>query len=224
VRILLPDGHIIIEDATVSIASGERVLIVGDTGRGKSTLFRAVAGLWPWGSGTILTPPLKTLAFLPQRPYLPLGTLRNAMSYPDPPDAFSDADVRRALERCDLDNLITKLDRVERWDKELSLGEQERLAFARLLLHKPGWVFLDEATAALDEDSQRHVMSLFDDELKNTTVLSIGHRPDLAAYHTRTLQLVHGRDGERLRLKPPPTLPPRRWLQRLDDWLRSVRS
>ena len=169
------------------------MLIVGDTGRGKSTLFRAVAGLWPWGSGTILTPPPEAMAFLPQRPYLPLGTLRNAMSYPSPPDAFPDADVRARLERCDLGNLIAKLDRVERWDQELSLGEQERLAFARLLLHKPGWVFLDEATAALDEDSQRHVMGLFDAELKDTTVLSIGHRPDLAVYHTRTLQLVHGR-------------------------------
>ena len=222
VRILLPDGHIIIEDATVSVMPGERVLIVGDTGRGKSTLFRAVAGLWPWGSGTILTPPPEAMAFLPQRPYLPLGTLRNALSYPSLPDAFSDADVRQALERCDLGNLITKLDQVERWDRELSLGEQERLAFARLLLHKPGWVFLDEATAALDEDSQRRVMSLFDGELKNTTVLSIGHRPDLAAYHTRTLQLVHGRDGERLKLKPhlaPP--PPRHWLQLFNDWLRA---
>src|SRR5664279_3930796 len=162
VRILLPDGHVIIEDATVSIAPGERVLIVGETGRGKSTLFRAVAGLWPWGSGTILTPAPGAMAFLPQRPYLPLGTLRNALSYPSPADAFPDADVRQALERCDLGNLITKLDQVERWDNELSLGEQERLAFARILLHKPGWVFLDEATAALDEDSQRHVMSLFD--------------------------------------------------------------
>jgi vitamin B12/bleomycin/antimicrobial peptide transport system ATP-binding/permease protein len=225
VRILLPDGHIVIEDATVSIAPGERVLIVGETGRGKSTLFRAVAGLWPWGSGTILTPPPGAMAFLPQRPYLPLGTLRNALSYPSPSDAFPDADVRQALERCDLGNLITKLDQVERWDNELSLGEQERLAFVRLLLHKPGWVFLDEATAALDEDSQRHVMSLFDGELKNTTVLSIGHRPDLAAYHTRTLQLVHGRDGDRLKLKPPPAPPsPRDWLQRIEDWLRSVRS
>src|SRR5664279_708780 len=224
VRILLPDGHIIIEDATVSITAGERVLIVGDTGRGKSTLFRAVAGLWPWGSGTILTPPPGAMAFLPQRPYLPLGTLRNALSYPSPPDAFPDADVRQALDRCDLGNLIAKLDQVERWDKELSLGEQERLAFARLLLHKPGWVFLDEATAALDEDSQRRVMALFDDELKQTTVLSIGHRPDLAVYHTRTLQLVHGRDGDRLKLKPPPAPPPpRRWLQRLDDWLRAIR-
>ncbi|MGZ5906415.1 MAG: hypothetical protein ACXWKQ_13795 [Reyranella sp.] len=110
----------------------------------------------------------------------------------------------------------------------MSLGEQERLAFARLLLHKPGWVFLDEATAALDEDSQRHIMGLFDAELKNTTVLSIGHRPDLAVYHTRTLQLVHGRDGARLRLKPivlppppPPPPPPRLWRQRLGDWWRS---
>jgi putative ATP-binding cassette transporter len=184
-----------------------------------------VAGLWPWGSGKILTPPPEAMAFLPQRPYLPLGTLRNALSYPSPSDAFPDGDVRQALERCDLGHLISKLDQVERWDNELSLGEQERLAFVRLLLHKPGWVFLDEATAALDEDSQRHVMSLFDGELKNTTVLSIGHRPDLAAYHTRTLQLVHGREGDRLKLKPPfiPP-PPRHWLQRLEDWLRTVRS
>nr|AWM09020.1 hypothetical protein CIT39_23005 [Bradyrhizobium symbiodeficiens]QDF39603.1 ATP-binding cassette domain-containing protein [Bradyrhizobium symbiodeficiens] len=199
--------------------------IVGDTGRGKSTLFRAVAGLWPWGSGTILTPAPEAMSFLPQRPYLPLGTLRNALSYPSPADAFLDADVRQALERCDLGDLIPKLDKTERWDKELSLGEQERLAFARLLLHKPGWVFLDEATAALDEDSQRRVMRLFDDELKRTTVLSIGHRPDLAVYHTRTLQLVHGRDGDRLKLKPPPAPPPpRRWLQRLDDWLLTIRT
>ena len=225
VRVLLPDGHIVIDDATVSIAPGERVLIVGDTGRGKSTLFRAVAGLWPWGSGTILTPPPGAMAFLPQRPYLPLGTLRNALSYPSATDAFPDPDIRKALERCDLGNLIPKLDRTERWDRELSLGEQERLAFARLLLHKPGWVFLDEATAALDEDSQRRVMRLFDDELKQTTLLSIGHRPDLAVYHTRTLQLVHGLDGDRLKLKPPPAPPPpRRWLQRLDDWLLAIRS
>jgi putative ATP-binding cassette transporter len=223
VRILLPDGHIVIDDATASITPGERVLIVGDTGRGKSTLFRAVAGLWPWGSGTILTPPPKAMSFLPQHPYLPLGPLRNALSYPSPPDAFLDADVRQALERCDLGKLIPKLDTTERWDKELSLGEQERLAFARLLLHKPAWVFLDEATAALDEDSQRRVMALFDDELKQTTVLSIGHRPDLAVFHTRTLQLVHGRDGDRLKLKPPPAPPPpRRWLQRLDDWLLKI--
>ena len=226
-RILLPDGHIIIEEASASFRPGDRVLIVGETGAGKSTLFRAVAGLWPWGSGTILTPPPEAMAFLPQRPYLPLGTLRNAITYPSPPDSFSVATVRRALERCDLAGLVGKLDQVERWDHELSLGEQERIAFARLLLHKPGWVFLDEATAALDEESQHHIMGLFDAELKNPTLLSIGHRPDLAAYHTRTLQLVHGRDGARLKLKPivtppVPPPPPRRWLQRVGDWWRAI--
>jgi len=222
VRILLPDGQIVIEDANVTVMPGERVLIVGETGSGKSTLFRAVAGLWPWGSGTILTPPLKTMAFLPQRPYLPLGTLRNALTYPAAPDACPDADVRKALERCDLAHLIAKLDEAARWDKELSLGEQERLAFARLVLNKPSWVFLDEATAALDEESQARVMGLFNDELKDTTLLSIGHRPDLAVYHTRTLQLIHGHDGDRLRIKPPAELPPPpHWLQRLAGWLTS---
>jgi putative ATP-binding cassette transporter len=226
VRILLPDGHIIIEEASATFAPGDRVLIVGETGAGKSTLFRAVAGLWPWGSGTILTPPPESMAFLPQRPYLPLGTLRNAVTYPSPPNACSNADVQRALRRCDLGSLVPKLDRVERWDRELSLGEQERIAFVRLLLHKPGWIFLDEATAALDEESQRRIMSLFDDELKNATLLSIGHRPDLAVYHNRTLQLIHGREGARLRLKPtsvPPArpAPPQHWWQRIADRWRS---
>ena len=226
VRILLPDGHIIIEEASASFAPGDRVLIVGETGAEKSTLFRAVAGLWPWGSGTILTPPPTSMAFLPQRPYLPLGTLRNVVTYPSPPDAYSDADIRQALRRCDLGSLVTRLDRVERWDRELSLGEQERIAFARLLLHRPGWIFLDEATAALDEESQRHIMGLFDEELKNATLLSIGHRPDLAVYHTRTLQLVHGREGARLKLKPTTIPPPRpsppwRWWQRLAGQWRS---
>jgi putative ATP-binding cassette transporter len=142
------------------------------------------------------------MAFLPQRPYLPLGTLRNAVTYPSTPEEVSDEDIRRALKRCDLGQFLDKLDTVERWDKELSLGEQERLAFARLLIHRPRWIFLDEATAALDGGSQRHIMSLFDDELKDSTVLSIGHRPDLAEYHTRTIQLLHGKEGARLRFKP----------------------
>jgi putative ATP-binding cassette transporter len=162
------------------------------------------------------------MAFLPQRPYLPLGTLRNALTYPAAPGACSDADVRKALERCDLAHLVAKLDEAGRWDKELSLGEQERLAFARLVLNKPSWVFLDEATAALDEQSQARVMGLFNEELKNTTVLSIGHRPDLAAYHTRTLQLIHGNNGDQLRIKPPAAPPPpQHWLQRLAGWLTS---
>ena len=202
VRILRPDGQIIIEDASAAVMAGDRVLIVGETGAGKSTLFRAVAGLWPWGSGTIMTPPLEGMAFLPQRPYLPLGTLRYALTYPTASNKFSEAEVQQALTRVDLSRLVHELDRDGRWDRELSLGEQQRLAFARLILHKPQWVFLDEATAALDQESQHRVMSLFNEELKASTLLSIGHRPDIAVYHTRTLQLFHDRDGERLRIKP----------------------
>ena len=220
IRILRPDGQIVIDEASVSVLPGDRVLIIGETGAGKSTLFRAIAGLWPWGSGTILTPPVDSMSFLPQRPYLPLGTLRYALTYPTPTDAYADDVLHQALKRVSLDDLIPRLDERGRWDKTLSLGEQQRLAFARLLLHKPTWIFLDEATSALDADSQHRVMTLFDEELKDTTLLSIGHRPDLAAYHKRTLQLVHDANGERLRIKPRPAVkPPPPWLKRATKWI-----
>jgi putative ATP-binding cassette transporter len=215
-RILRPDGTIVIEDASVSVKPGDRVLIVGETGAGKSTLFRAIAGLWPWGAGQILTPPRDEIAFLPQRPYIPLGPLRYALTYPGTPESVSDDDLKKALERCNLGEFMDRLDETARWDKEMSLGEQQRLAFARLSLNKPQWVFLDEATAALDQESQDRVMSLFDDELKDSTLLSIGHRPDLAEYHTRTLQLVHDPSGDRLKIKPSGTaVPPSRWAHRI---------
>lgn len=215
VRILLPDGECIIDEASATITPGERVLIVGDSGVGKSTLFRAIAGIWPWGGGKISAPPCEDMAFLPQRPYMPLGTLRYALTYPAAADSYSDAHIRRALERCGLGQFAQSLDQQRRWDKALSLGEQQRLAFARLLLLKPRWVFLDEATSALDSDSQHRVLSLFDNELKASTLLSIGHRPDLATYHTRTLQLVHDHDGARLKIKQrSATLP--RWRRRAE--------
>jgi len=225
IKILRPDGQIVIEDASVSVKPGDRILIIGESGAGKSTLFRAIAGLWQWGSGTILTPPPDAMTFLPQRPYLPLGTLRYALTYPTAADTFTDDQLRHALDRCGLETLTSKLDETARWDKELSLGEQQRLAFARLTLHKPKWVFLDEATSALDQESQHRVMTLFDDELKETTLLSIGHRPDLAGYHTKTLQLVHDRTGDRLKMKPraaPPTPP--RWLHHATKWVPRSRT
>jgi putative ATP-binding cassette transporter len=221
IRILHPDGQIVIHEATVQVAPGERVLIVGETGVGKSTLFRAIAGLWQWGSGTILTPPPGAMAFLPQRPYLPLGPLRYAITYPTDADKIPDEDIKAALTRVNLEDLIPRLDEEGRWDKTLSLGEQQRLAFARLLLHRPGWVFLDEATSALDQESQHKVMTLFDDELKDTTLLSIGHRPDLATYHKRTLMIAHDRSGERLKLRPRPVRqPPARWYHKAMTWRR----
>lgn len=203
------DGKVVIEEATAEIKAGERVLIVGESGTGKSTLFRAMAGLWPWGTGRILLPPRGTMMFMPQRPYMPLGTLRAALAYPAAPDAFQDADVRTALERVGIGQFAPMLDKDDRWDKILSLGQQQRLAFARLLLHKPRWVFLDEATAALDEENQRTVMSIFDRELPDTTIVSIGHRPGLEAFHTRKLMLTHTDHGahlERPPVRPGPIL------------------
>lgn len=202
VDIHLSDGSVIIAEATAVVHPGERVLITGESGSGKSTLFRTLAGIWPWGSGEIRTPPPGEMHFMPQRPYLPLGSLKAAACYPDPADSFDNAEVLAALERCGLGELIGGLHQVERWDKLLSLGQQQRLAFARLVLHKPRWVFMDEATAALDGPMQQRVMSLFDEELAGTTLLSIGHRPGLEAYHQRTLQVISTPDGGLLRQRP----------------------
>lgn len=188
-------GSIIIGDATAEIRTGERVLIVGASGSGKSTLFRAVAGLWPWGAGAIQTPPHEEMMFLPQRPYLPLGTLRAALRYPAAPDAFDDLTVLSALERCGLSEFHEALDEHKRWDHSLSLGQQQRVAFARILLHKPQWVFMDEATSALDDESQASMLSLFTNALADASVLSIGHRPGLEEFHTRTLQILRTEEG-----------------------------
>lgn len=203
VSVLLSDGRVVIADATVEISSGERVLIVGESGAGKSTLFRAVAGLWPWGSGTIRLPDSDSMMFMPQRPYLPLGTMRAAITYPDPPSAFDGARVETVLKRLGLAELLPMLDVEERLDKSLSLGQQQLIGFARLLLHRPKWVFLDEATSALDELNQRRAMSIFDAELADAAVLSIGHRPGLDAFHNRILRLVRSPDGATLHPTPP---------------------
>jgi putative ATP-binding cassette transporter len=143
---------------------------------------------------------------MPQRPYLPLGTLRAAVAYPAGERKFSARSLKAVLQRCGLDHLIGRLGERERWDRVLSGGEQQRLAFARLLLHKPEWVFMDEATGALDEEAQESLMGLFADELAGTTVVSIAHRPGMDAFHERTLTLVQSVGGARLvtRRRPPP--------------------
>ena len=197
-QIAQSDGSTLIAEANAEIAAGERVLIVGESGTGKSTLFRAIAGLWPWGGGTIRIPPREAMTFMPQRPYLPLGTLAAALAYQEPADRYPAEAQAAALTRCGLEHLVPRLEETERWDRILSLGEQQRLAFARLLLQRPRWVFLDEATAALDEANQDTMMRLFREELDGTALVSIGHRPGLDAYHDRTLSLVRGVDGAKL--------------------------
>lgn len=202
VSVLFADGRVVIAETTVEIALGERVLIVGESGAGKSTLFRALAGLWPWGTGTILLPEPDRMMFMPQRPYLPLGSLRAALAYPDAPTAFATAAIEDALRRVGLVEFLPMLDVPARLDKSLSLGQQQLIGFARLLLHRPAWVFLDEATSALDELSQKRVMSIFDHELAGATVVSIGHRPGLEAFHPRVLHLVRSPLGATLRHGP----------------------
>jgi len=205
-QITTSEGNIIIEDTNTRISKGERVLIVGPSGSGKSTLFRAVCGLWPWGAGKIVVPDKARLMFMPQRPYLPLGSLRAALAYPASPRRFPTKILKGTLRRCQLDHLVDRLDERERWDKVLSGGEQQRLAFGRLLLHKPDWIFMDEATSALDEDIQQSMMALFDNELAGATVVSIAHRPGMEAFHSRTMKLVMSAEGARLvtkRSRPP---------------------
>jgi vitamin B12/bleomycin/antimicrobial peptide transport system ATP-binding/permease protein len=214
---------VVIDEATAEIGPGERVLITGESGSGKSTLFRAIAGLWPWGEGVIRLPPRERMMFLPQRPYLPLGTLRAAVCYPARPDAFDEEQVRASLERCGLAEFVDQLEKADRWDKTMSLGQLQRLAFARMLLHRPSWLFLDEATSSLDEENQEVVMSLFDNELAEATVLSIGHRPGLELFHTRTLVLRATDQGAvLLGRRQRPAAGPQRWRSRLARWLVGV--
>ena len=178
-----------IDDADTMIAAGQKVLLMGASGTGKSTLIRAIAGLWPWGSGSVRLPAGAKVAFLPQRPYLPLGTLRQVLCYPTDGETYTDEDLQKALARCGLKRLISRLDAEERWDKLLSGGEQQRIGFARLLVQQPDIVIMDEATAALDADGQDSMMELFRNELGKVTLISVGHRVELEDYHDRKLTL-----------------------------------
>jgi vitamin B12/bleomycin/antimicrobial peptide transport system ATP-binding/permease protein len=193
-----PDGEALVAEAEVEIQPGERVLIRGQSGSGKSTIMRAIAGVWPWGRGSVELPKGR-IAFMPQKPYFPLGTLREAMLYPEKPNGIDDDDLREALHKVGLDHLRGRLGEEERWDQILSGGEQQRVAFARVLMQRPAWVFMDEATSALDEAGQANVMTLLAEELPETAVVSIGHRPGLEAFHSRELVLEPGEDGANLR-------------------------
>jgi len=192
------NGRVVIADASVTIGLGEKALIVGESGSGKSTLIRALAGLWPWGSGMITVPRGKSIAFVPQKPYLPMGTLRTVLLYPEAQSAADEETIIAALKRCGLAYLAKRLDDDDKWDRILSGGERQRVAFVRLLIQRPDIVIMDEATSALDEDSQTSLLGLFDAELADATVISVGHRPGLEEFHDRKITLERREAGAHL--------------------------
>jgi putative ATP-binding cassette transporter len=189
------DGKLMIEEAASSIGPGEKVLVKGFSGSGKSTLIRAIAGLWPWGSGEILIPDKAKLAFMPQRPYFPLGTLRDALLYPESERKVEQSAIETALVRCGLEHLIPDLDEEKEWATVLSGGEQQRLAFARALLNPPDILIMDEPTSALDELSQFKLLEYMRDDLEKATVIHVGHRPGMEQFHTREINLVRAESG-----------------------------
>jgi putative ATP-binding cassette transporter len=190
----IPSGRDILHIESLTLKAGQSVLFTGPSGSGKSTLFRAIAGIWPYGRGEIRTPAGKSVMLLPQRPYIPMGTLRAAVSYPGVSGDYADDAIRAALVAARLPQLVDRLDEEAMWAQTLSGGEQQRLAVARALLAKPDWLFLDEATAALDEPTEAAIYGVLKDRLRATTLVSIGHRSTLAAFHDVRLDLKPGRD------------------------------
>ncbi len=191
----LPNGKPLVEIEDITIAPGDRVLVTGPTGSGKSTLFRALAGIWPFGAGTITVPEESRVMMLPQRPYLPIGTLDAALSYPATPGAFDRGRMAEVLTAVGLPGLVQRLDEEAHWNRMLSPGEQQRLGIARAILDVPDYLFLDEATASLDEPGEATLYRLLEERLPRTTIVSIGHRSTLHAFHRRRLAMV--RTGER---------------------------
>ncbi|HYM33218.1 MAG TPA: ABC transporter ATP-binding protein/permease [Candidatus Cybelea sp.] len=187
--ITTPDGEAILAGFNAKIGLGEHVLISGDPDAALM-LFKVVAGLWPWGRGRVELPNNATIFFMPQRPYLPIGSLRSVVSYPAAPDAFGTAVIEAALARSGLNHWVAHLDESNRWEQTLTAGERQRLGFARLLLHRPNWIFLQNATDALDPTDEDDMMRLLQNEFRDSTVLTLGDRANLEAYHGRQLTLA----------------------------------
>ncbi len=209
--VTLSTGKVVIDDADVNVDPGEKVLLAGESGSGKSTLVRAIAGLWPWGEGEIVTRPGTRLFLMPQKPYLPLGTLRRAATYPMSADEVDNEVLLKAMADVGLEHLADRLDDEDvRWSDILSGGEQQRLGFVRLLLHKPDILIMDESTSALDPEGQAKLFERLSERLPKTAVISVGHRLELEAFHDRKLNLMRHEGGAQLvtgdALGPPVSL------------------
>jgi putative ATP-binding cassette transporter len=196
--VTLDDGTAVVGETEVVIEPGERVLVAGASGSGKSTLVRAIAGLWPWGGGSVNFHPDRRLFMLPQKPYVPTGTLRRAATYPGAAQDWTVEQIGAALDKVGLGHLKEKIEEDAPWDQTLSGGEKQRLAFARLLLHNPDIIVLDEATSALDEKSQDRMMGMLTTELPKATIVSVAHRVELEAFHSRKIVLERRKGGAKL--------------------------
>jgi putative ATP-binding cassette transporter len=201
VEVALPNGRILLDHVDLEIRPGDRVLIQGASGSGKTTLFRVLAGLWPYGRGTIRLPKDARVLFLPQKPYLPVGTLREAICFPERPDAYGLIEIGEALRATGLEHLADRLDEDRFWSPVLSPGEQQRLAVARAILLRPDWLFLDEATSALDAAMEARLYQLLHERLPGAAIISIAHNPGVAAFHARRLLI----DPAARRLHTAPT-------------------
>lgn len=202
----LPDGQPLLSSATMMLKRGERVLVIGPSGCGKSTLLRAIAGIWPYGSGEIASDKNLSTLFLPQRGYIPIGTLREALTYPHQDRDYSNEQLLNVLENCRLKHLRPLLDTIANWSQRLSPGEQQRLAFARAILTRPDVLFLDEATSALDDETEQLMYCLLVDELPDVTLVSVAHRNSVAKYHQTCWRFSRKEDGpSRMALSPLPS-------------------
>lgn len=195
--VTLPNGNPLFSSVSASLATGARVLVAGPSGCGKSTLLRAIAGVWPYGTGEINTAANKKQLFLPQRSYIPIGSLREALTYPEESSLeYTDERLCEVLEWCNLSYLQPVLDHYSNWSQRLSPGEQQRLAFARAMLIKPEILYLDEATSALDDETEQRMYSLLLEKLPQTTVLSVAHRNSVAKYHEQCWRFQLQDDGQ----------------------------
>jgi vitamin B12/bleomycin/antimicrobial peptide transport system ATP-binding/permease protein len=202
-EIASPAGATMLQEKKIEIQAGARVLIVGESGTGKTLLFRALAGLWPWGAGRVTRPRGEEVLYMPRTPYLPPGTLREVMAYPSNTGKFEEADYGAALTRLKLERLVPMLDVAHRWDRELSEDEQQTLAFARLLLHSPPWVLIDEVLDSLDDDARQTILDLFGKDLEHTGVIHIGRADAHDRVFSRVLHLVKDPDLRRLQPAAP---------------------
>jgi vitamin B12/bleomycin/antimicrobial peptide transport system ATP-binding/permease protein len=198
IGIASPGGCTRLSENHVVINPAERILIIDKRRDGKTSLFSALAGLWPWGRGRILLPPAQTTMFISQQDYIPPGTLRGALAYPAQPAQFTSEEYMVALERMKLAHLSPDLDRDARWERELTPEDQDKLVFARLLLHKPRWIMLDEVADRLDEDARGLILDIFGHELADAAIVNIGQADTQRGFYTRVLHLIEDPEGQRL--------------------------